>query len=388
MRALLICPDSELRSTFEQAAQAHAIRLTKSLDHYPEVEDLRRLVRVWAPDFVFVSIEDVAAAESITQQLAAEFASLQRVALSKTEDASAFRFALENRMAELLVLPFDPDRFVQMLSRLKNHLNLHPSATGDMGEVYAFVPAKGGVGASTIAANATWALSRQPGANVLLADLDAYSGVTGFMFGAEHDFSIHDAANFSAEMDDDSWRSLIKRVGNVDLLLSGAPLLDAGISSNQITRILTFARRTYSAVSLDLSDTFDERSVAAMREATKILLVTTPDLASLRLARMKALALTRLELEDKTKLLVNRVSRRMELTLDEIEASVGIPVFSTFPCDYADVTKSARAAEHSVKLAPSVQEFVGKLSDGKFAPPKRARFIERFAFVPVRYGFR
>jgi pilus assembly protein CpaE len=363
------------------------IRIAKSVDHYPTTENLRRLVRVWAPDVVLVDIQDTGEAEGISQQLNTEFASIQRVALSNAETPAAFRFALENRMSELLVPPFDPDRFVQTLRRLSEHLKLHPPTLGKLGQVYAYLPAKGGVGASTIAANAAWAHSRLPGANVMLADFDVYSGVTGFMFGVEHDYSIKDVAKCNDDLDEDSWKRLVKRVGNVDLLLSGAPILDEGISTHQLTRIVDYARKSYSVVGVDLADSFDDRSLAVMREASRILLVTTPDLASLRAARQKALALRRLDLEDKTKLLVNRASRKMELGLDEVENTVGLPVFATFPCDYIDVTRATRAAKESPKLAPSIKAFVEKLAEKKF-PDEKRRFIERFALVPARYSFR
>jgi pilus assembly protein CpaE len=388
MRAILICPDAEVRGDFQKLADRYsALRMAKSLDHYPDEDAFRRLMRMWAPNVIFVSMEDTYAAEQLSQQLNAEFPSIQRIALSKAEEPAIFRLALQLRMSELLVPPFDEDRFLEMLKRVADHLKLHPASGGNPGQVYAFMPAKGGVGASTIAANAAWAFSESPESNVLLADFDVSSGVTGFMFNAEHDYSVNDAAERNREMDDQTWQRLVKKVGKIDLLLSGSPTLD-GIAPEEVRPILDFARRSYSMVGADISDTLDERSVAVMREANKIFLVTTPELASLRMARMKLLALRKLEFEDKTRLLLNRVTRRMELSLEEVEATVGLPVFATFPCEYADVTRAARNAQPSPKLAASIKEFVEKIDERKVPEKKRSRFIERFVLVPARYGFR
>jgi len=388
MKAILISPNAELRGAFEKAAGCYSIlRITKSLDTYPDDALFRHLVKVWAPDVIFISMEDAEAAGRISKQMDAEFASMQRVALSTVEDPSIFRVALQLRMAELLVPPFSEDQLMEMLIRLAEHLAVHPSTTGALGKVYAFVPAKGGVGASTIAANTARALAQAPASKVLLADFDISSGMIGFGFNAEHDYSINDAARRNKELDEEAWQRLIKKVGNVDLLLSGAPIMDDGIGAQQIPPVLDFARRTYSAIGADLSDTFDERALAVMREANEIFLVTTPDLGALRMARLKILALRRHEWEDKTRLLLNRVSKRMELKVEEVEATVGLPVFATFPCDYADVTRSIRKAEASAKLAPSIRQFVEKLGEPKLQPKKRSRFIEKFALVPARYGF-
>jgi MinD-like ATPase involved in chromosome partitioning or flagellar assembly len=389
MRAILICPDGELRAQFEKTTGPYPrIKIAKAIGHYPDPDAFRRLVRVWVPDVVFVSMEDSKSAEQISHQLDKEFSSVQRVALSTLEEPATLRLALQLRMSELLVPPFDTGQFEGMLKRIDDHLELHPSTVGNSGQIYAFMSAKGGVGTSTIAANVSWALSQLPETNVLLADFDVYSGVTGFMFNVEHEYSFHDAVKRNRDLDDETWQRLVTKAGNLDLLLSGAPVLDEGIAAQQVAPLLDFARRTYSIITADISDTFDERSLAVMREASRIFLVTTPELAALRLARLKALTLRRLDFEDKARLVLNRVTRRMELSIEEIEKTVGLPVFATFPSDYADVTQATRNAQPSPKLAPSVKEFIHKLVDKQLPEGKRARFIERFAVVPARYAFR
>ncbi len=389
MRAILICPDPELRATFETIVTRYdQLKLSKSIDHHPDPDSFRRLLRRCAPDVVFVSVEDSLAAEQIAHQMDAEFPSLQRVALSASEEPAVLRLALQLRMAELLVPPIDDHNFARMLKRLHDHLELHSTSVGDPGQIFAFMPVKGGAGASTIAANASLAFAEMEGSSVLLADFDIYSGITGFMFKVDHDYSVSDAIQRNRELDDETWQRLIRKSGKLDLLLSGAPMVDEALTASQIVPILDFARRSYSMISADISDSFDERSTTVMREASKIFLVTTPDLASLRLARLKAFCMRKLDWEDKTRLIVNRVTRRMELSIEQIEETVGLPVFATFPCAYADVTRATRNGEPSPKLAPYVKAFVEKLFDKKAPEPKRPRFIERFAVVPARYEFR
>jgi pilus assembly protein CpaE len=391
MLAIVICPNAELRNNLEETASCYsAMRIAKSLDYYPDPDQLRRLMRRWAPKLIFVSLENANAATEIGRQLESEFSSIQRIALSAAEEPGVLRLALQLRMAEMLVSPFPRPHFEEVIRRLSDHMELHPPSEGSPGQVYAFMPAKGGVGASTIASNAVRAMAQVAGSHVLLADFDISSGVAGFMFNAEHDYSINDAAVRNKELDDETWQRLVKKVGNVDLLLSDAPRVDGGITPEQIAPVLDFARKSYSAIGADLGDTFDDRSLAVMREANRIFLVTTPELASLRMAKLKAMSLRKMEWEDKTELLLNRATKRMEIPVEEIEALVGLPVFATFPCDYADVMRSIRAASSSPRLAASIKQFVEKLVEKKKAvqPDKRPRFIERFAMVPGRYGFR
>jgi len=161
-----------------------------------------------------------------------------------------------------------------------------------------------------------------------------------------------------------------------------------GLSRLQVSQLADYSRRNYNVVSADLPDTFDETTLTVLREANRIFLVTTPELSALRLTRLKILMLRKLELDDKLSLLVNRVSPRMELGADEIQNIVGLEVFATFPCDYADVTKAIRAGRPAPKLASSVRKFAELVMENKPRPEKRPRFIERFGLVPLRYGFR
>ena len=116
--------------------------------------------------------------------------------------------------------------------------------------------------------------------------------------------------------------------------------------------------------------------------------MTTPELPALRLAHLKVLLLRKLDLLDKVSLLLNRVSSDMLLNLTEIEKTVGLPIFASFPSDYGDVTASIRAGRPAPKLATSVQKFAKMLLDKEAGPEKPRRFIERFGIVPLRYGYR
>jgi pilus assembly protein CpaE len=389
MRAILICPNQQLRTQFEEAVASHpALRISRTLDSYPTKEDLRRVVRAWAPEVVFLDIEDEGLAEYVACQLEEEFPAVQRIALHSLQDASVFRRVLRMHMSQLLAAPFGSAEVGQVLDQLEQDLEIRPATINSTDRFYAFMPAKAGVGASTIAANATWAFSQPAGASVLLADFDLASGITSFTFDADHDHTLMDAAAWSKELDENNWRRLVKNIGNIDLLLSGAPRVGEGISPSQITHLIEYARRNYSVISADLPDTFDETTLTVLREANRIFLVTTPELPALRLARLKFLLLQKLELDNKVALLVNRVTTRMELSIEEIEKTVGIKVFMSFPCDYAGVTKAVRAGRPAPKLASSARKFAELVQNNQVRAEKGPRFIERFGIVPLRYGFR
>ncbi len=390
MRAILICPSENLKKKFTDAvAQFGDIVLAKVLDDYPSHDLLRQIVCVHAPEVVFLDIENAPAAENVARQLEKDYPAVQRIALHRSQASSIFRRVLQLRMRELLSPPFDPVETGPIFDRLREELNDHPAIIGSTEHFHAFIPAKAGVGASTVAANATWAFGQIANKKVLLADLDTSSGVTGFMFNVEHEHGLKDAAAPERELDDDdTWSRVVKRVGNIDLLLSGAPHIGEAISNQKLARLMEFSRRNYDVVNVDLPDTLNETSIRVLREANRIFLVTTPELTSLRMARLKALLLQKLDMEDKVSLLVNRASKRMELATAEIEKTVGLPVFLSFPCDYANVTKAIQDGQPASKLSGAAREFAEKLLNVTHHPQEKKRFIEYFALLPMRYGFR
>jgi Flp pilus assembly CpaE family ATPase len=388
MRGIVICPNTALRRQFEEATAQYNLTLVKRLDSYPSPEAFGRLARAWAPDVVFLSLESHGDAAAFCRDMEAEFPDLQRIGLHSSPDPATFKLALRLHVRDLLIAPFQQVELAQALTEVASHLEQHPiNIVGCSDRFYAFTPAKAGVGASTITANVTRAFAAMPKVHALLADFDIHSGVAGFLFNVEHEFSIIDAADRSKELDDESWRHLVKTVGDIDLLLSGAPRL-AGDAPDvkQVAQLLDFMRRNYSVVTADLPDVFDELSLTVMREASRIFLVTTPELPALRLARQKVALLRRLDLDDRLSLVLNRVTKRMELSIDEIGETVGLPVTASFPSDYVSVTKSIREAQMPANLAAPFHQFAETL----FHKPvqEKKRFIERFAVVPMRYGFR
>jgi len=388
MRGIVICPSSEVRQRFQEAAAPYNLILVKQLDSYPSLETFGRLARAWAPEVVFLSLENHEAATELCHHIDAEFPHLQRIGLHSSPDPAVFRLALRLHVRELLIAPFQQGDLAQALDDVASHLEKHPTNTGCSDRFFAFTPAKAGSGASTIAANMTRAFAAMPQVRPLLADFDLHSGVAGFLFNAEHEFCLADAADRSNQLDGESWTHLIKNVGNIDLLLSGAPRLAGDApDARRVAQLLDFMRRNYDVVTADLPDTFDEMSLTVLREASRIFLVTTPELAALRLARQKVALFRRLELEDRVSLVLNRVTKRMDLNFEEVAQTVGLPVTVTFPSDYVSVMKSIREAQMPSSLAVAFHDFAGTLFQ-KLPQEKKHRFIDRFAVVPLRYGFR
>src|SRR5579863_7415297 len=131
MRAILICPDAALSEKFENATAAHHnLALSKRLNAFPSPDVFSRLIRTWAPEVVFLSLEDADAAAQACAQFDAEFPGLQRVAIAASPDPAVFRLALRLRMRELLTDPFDPEELSKVLAEVESELDVNPPVMG------------------------------------------------------------------------------------------------------------------------------------------------------------------------------------------------------------------------------------------------------------------
>ncbi len=162
------------------------------------------------------------------------------------------------------------------------------SAGEVLADLYAFVPAKPGCGASTVATYAAGMASRLADEPTLLLDFDIRLGVTTFLLKAEGTRSIVDALQQVDRLDREMWSGLVSQIGNLHLLGSGAADFSHISLAEQFRKLLDFAVRQYSVVAVDLPGTMEDHECDVLLRAKRILLVCTPDIGALHVARRKA----------------------------------------------------------------------------------------------------
>ena len=140
----------------------------------------------------------------------------------------------------------------------------------------AFIPAKAGVGCSTIALNTSIALSQLPDTKTLLADFDLNCGIVDFMLQTESKYSIASAVENAHQMDEALWDKLVTSRGDLDIIPAGRTAPGFRIDVMQIRYLLEYARRNYRVICTDLSGILEKFSIEILHEARQIFLVCTP----------------------------------------------------------------------------------------------------------------
>jgi pilus assembly protein CpaE len=259
-----------------------------------------------------------------------------------------------------------------------------------LADLYAVVPAKPGCGATTIATYATGMASGLTDEPTLLMDFDIRLGVTTFLLKAEGTRTIVDALQQAERLDRDMWSGLVSQIGNLHLLGSGAADFAHPFQSEHFRQLLDFAVREYSVVTVDLPGSMEDYECDVLLRAKRILLVCTPDIGALHVARRKSQWFRDLKLTDKVSVVLNCVERRSTLSLKEIERIIQLPVCYQLPADNRDISKAVHKGEIlnpdcplGRQIAVIAADMVPVKSVIKKSSPMR-RFVEYFSVSPAR----
>jgi len=354
LRGAIICPDRELGDRLVGVLlESHRIGIVRRLDAYPNPVDLGRLLRAAAPEIVFLSIETRQQALETAKRMEELAPGLQVVAINRTCDPPTLLETMRAGIREFLSPPFEQQALTDALERISELISQNPPIFESTDSVFAFLPAKAGSGATTIAVNTSLAMSRMPDTNVLLADLDLNSGLVGFMLLLNQSpYSIVDAAENALDLDENLWPKIISTKDGLDVLPVGKLSPGFRIEASQIRHILSYARRHYSSIFVDLSGMMEKYSIEILHEAKQVYLVCTTELPSLHLCREKLAFLRSQDLAGRVRILLNRSQKRGQISLDEMEKLFGMPIHMTFPNDYAGVHAALTAGKHVNSSSP------------------------------------
>lgn len=391
LRGVVICGDQDLALRLERAlGDVGRVGIVRTVDHYPDLVELTRMLRAAAPEILFVSTESTAKAAELVKQVEANAPGIQIVAISRSSDPDVLLESMRAGIREFIALPFHYRQLEDSLKRVQEFLSKRPPAFQTSDLVYSFLPSKAGVGTSTVALNVALALSHIPETSVILSDFDLNSGMMRFMLKLDNGYCIADAAEHALEMDEALWPQLVTSMGAMDVLHAGKLNPGFRIEAAQIRHLIDFMRRNYKALCFDLSGNLEKYSLEIMHESKRIFLVCTPEIPALHLAREKYSYLKSLDLEDRVSVLLNRVTNRPVITPEQIEQILGLPITMTFPNDYNGVHRAltaGQAVDANTDLGRRFARLAQSLADKRPVPPPsttKKRFIEYFSIMPSR----
>ena len=389
LRAIIICPDTELNDRLSsQLSQLGNVTVTRVMDRYPDSQALLRMVRAHGPQIMFISAESVSKVSGIVRDVENNTPGIQIIAIGRSCDPQVLLEIMRAGIREYVAHPFERVALAEALARVQENLDKRPVFIESTDLVFTFLPSKAGVGTSTIALNASVALSRMQNTRVLLSGFDLNCGMMRFMLKLDNTYSVCDAAEHSFHRDEGLWPQMVTSFDGLDVLHAGKLNPDFRIEPSQISHLSEFMRRNYNVLCFDLSGNLERYSLELMHESKRIFLVCTPEIPSLHLAREKYLYLQQLDLHERVCVLLNRCPKRPLITAQQIEQLIGVPVTMSFSNDYQGVSRALAlgrwvdpASELGKEFLVLAQDMVGHVRQNPAETKKK--FIEFFS-VPSK----
>ena len=177
------------------------------------------------------------------------------VVIGHTNDVVLYRELLKRGVSEYLIAPIEPLQLIESLSNLYNNPDTDP-----VGNVIAFIGAKGGVGSSTVCHNTAWAMSEILKTDVVVADLDLAFGTTGLDFNQDPIQGIAEALQSPERLDEVLLDRLLTKCSE-RLSIFAAPVVldrDYEISADACDIVLDIVRQNVPFVAVDLPHTLDD----------------------------------------------------------------------------------------------------------------------------------
>ncbi len=286
------------------------------------------------PDEVFDTIDDITILNPDISVI---------VIIPEEDIANANRVILAGARA---FIPY-PFSHVNLLSTMKRVRELHsrlmsPAQLGQGKDPFrpdrsflVFSP-KGGAGCSTVATNLAIALYQECGEEILLVDGKHLFGDIGLMLNIKTANSIIDLIPHAASLDETLARQVvIRHTSGIQVLPSPfSATVAQAIRPDDLFNVIQGLQHIFPNMVIDGGNYLNDEVVTLMDSCQKVIMVLNADLASLRNARLfldicRTLSYPR----EKILLLMNKVTGKNDVALNEVEKVLRTKIFGVIPSD-------------------------------------------------------
>jgi pilus assembly protein CpaE len=251
-----------------------------------------------------------------------------------------------------------------------------PSRKGDAAEaqetgmLIAVLAPSGGCGASTVAVNLAAVLANEY-RTALLVDLRLNANDLASLLDLKPTHNLADLCQNPDRIDQDLFeRSLLKHASGLRLLAPPGTFLDAPRATPEgIRRCLSWGKRLYPYVVVDVERSLREEQLVALQKADAIVLVIRLDFMCLRNAQRMLEHLERAGInKEKVNLVVNRFGQPKEVPPAKAEEALGVTIFHSIPDDPKTVNRANNDGvpvvleSSSAKVARSIVQLAGSLN--------------------------
>ena len=277
----LIVPTETRRRALIAALDGTRCTIAREFAEYPSREDLPKIARIEC-DVVIVDLDDdVEQAIHVIANICSYIPAVVAMACSSKNDSALLRRAMQAGAREFLTEPFVPKALGEAFDRAASR---RPDQKKAAGKALVFVPAKGGVGVTTIALNFAVALVKESGAKVVVVDMDFQLGEIAPGLGMTASFSVVDALMSATRIDREFLETALIRHSS-GLAVLGSPEKYSSfdlVANDGARRLFRILREEFDYVVVDAGPCHGDIQEMLFEMADTLYLVTEMTFPSLR----------------------------------------------------------------------------------------------------------
>jgi pilus assembly protein CpaE len=252
-----------------------------------------------------------------------------------------------------------------------------------LGRSVAFIGAKGGVGASTVAHNCAFGISSLFSTETILADLDLPYGTANINFDQDPAQGIAEAVYAPERLDEVFLDRLLTKCSAHLSLLAAPSMLDRGydFGGQAFQPVLDVLQRSAPVTILDVPHAWSEWTRSVLAAVDDVVICAIPDLANLRNTKNMLDALRKLRPNDKAAhLILNQVGmpKRPEIGVPEFCEPLETTPIAIIPFDiqlFGNAANSGRMIAETDPKSPVAETFsqISHIVTGRVAAKKAKR---------------
>lgn len=327
----------------------NSVRLVLELREEASELSRERVAQILAaePRLVFIDLGDSMTGLRVLDLLSQEAPEVAIIAAGPTVPADTLLRVIQSGAAEYLPRPFGADEVTSAFQRVRRRLGIvRQEDAAHRGSVATVFSPKGGVGVTTVAVNLAVALQQLTGQSTLLLDLAPQLGTAALTMGLQPRYSYLDVIRNFHRIDEELVRSFLEVHESGVHVLASPPRADdlSGPSMDEVMGVLRLCRRFFAHIVIDGGHTLTSAVDTAFLESSHRIVVTTPELPTLR--NLKRV----LELVGEHsgngngkrpwRLVLNQHVDGVGLTLRDVESALGLPVSTVIAREDTLITES------------------------------------------------
>ena len=335
--------------------------------HFDPLHDIHPL-----PDLLILCLSDAWKEE--LQELSDRSSSNRPpvIVIANTQDETqAMRLAMRAGARDLFTRPVNADQIVDAINHVAQE-KFTQSSEGPL--LTAVVNAKGGSGATLLAANLAHVLAKEGQQKVALIDMDLQFGTLGLYLDLHPSMGIVEVLEYSHELDAIALKAYMTEHESGVFMLAATQnsvVLPREIDLDKLTDLINTLQSSFDHIIVDLPRQIDAVTTTILERADNVVITTQQSLTHLRdTIRLKGILKDELGISDKRLMVVvNRYDSNDAITLADISKMLQDSPISLVPNDYKRVTENInlgiplyKQSRHSA-ITKAIIKLASKLSN-------------------------